>query len=64
MAAQKSKHVNPERPLGDVYRPADLRAWALYWGCAQHDVRNAAMVSGPMIVNIADFLKLDGYLRG
>ena len=61
MSAKISKRAKPERPLGDVYRPADLRAWALYWGCAQHDVRNAARVSGHMVVDIADSLKLDGF---
>jgi len=59
MSADRSKRVKPERPLGDVYRPSDLRAWANYWGCSQQDVRDAAKHSGVAVEDMQDWLRIN-----
>ena len=59
MSIPKSKRAKPQRPRGNVYKPADLRGWANYWDCSPGEIRDAVRISGPMIVDIQDWLKLN-----
>ncbi len=54
--------ANGNKPQGlrvNVRRPAELRAWAKYWGCSQRDIREAVKVSGIMVVDVQDWLRLN-----
>ena len=54
--------ANGNKPQGlrvNVRRPSELRAWAKYWGCSQRDIREAVKVSGVMVVDVQDWLRLN-----
>lgn len=59
MAAKIRSQSNAERPLGSIYRRSDIFAWAKYWHCTQQEVRDAARVAGPMIVDIQDWITIN-----
>jgi hypothetical protein len=53
------KRGKPQRRLVNVNKPAELRAWAKYWGCAQQDVRDAVKTSGVAFEDVGDWLKIN-----
>jgi hypothetical protein len=53
---QRSK---PKRPMGKIYESSKLREWAKYWDCRQRDVRDAAKMSGRMVVDIQNWLRVN-----
>jgi hypothetical protein len=59
MAADVRQRSKSKRPPGDIYRVSDIRAWAKYWDCTQREVRDAAKISGVMIVDIQDWIKIN-----
>jgi hypothetical protein len=56
MAVKRGK---PHRRLVNVNKPAQLRAWAKYFGCAQRDVRDAVATSGVTVEDVGDWIKLN-----
>lgn len=63
MSINKRGRNKSLRPPGNIYRPSDIRAWAKYWDCTQQEVRDAAKVSGVMVVDIQDWLKINACVR-
>ena len=59
MLADNSSGDEPKRPLGSIYKQSELRAWAKYWNCSQQNIRDAAKVSGAMVVDIQDWLTVN-----
>lgn len=57
MSANIRKRAKSKRPLGSVYRPADIGDWAKYFDCTQQEVRNAVTSSGVMVIDIKDWIK-------
>jgi hypothetical protein len=53
------KRRKPQRPLVNINKPSDLRAWARYWGCSQQDVREAVKVSGVTVADVQDWLRIN-----
>lgn len=43
----------------DIRRPAELRAWAKYWGCTPQDIRDAVKNSGVMVADVSHWLKIN-----
>jgi len=56
MAVKRGK---PQRRLVNVNKPAQLRAWAKYFGCAQRDVRDAVATCGVTVEDVGDWIKLN-----
>jgi hypothetical protein len=59
MATKIRKRGKSKRPPGTRYRPSDMHAWAKYWDCSPQEVRDAAKVSGPMLVDMQDWIRLN-----
>jgi hypothetical protein len=53
------KRGKPQSRLVNINKPAELRAWAKYWGCAQQDIRNAVKTSGVTFEDVQDWLKIN-----
>ena len=51
--------AKPPQKVVNVRKPAELRAWATYWNCSQRDIRDAVHTSGIMVVDVADWLKVN-----
>jgi hypothetical protein len=49
----------PQGRLVNINKPAELRAWAKYFGCAQRDVRDAVAISGVTVEDVGDWIKLN-----
>jgi len=56
MAVKRGK---PQRRLVNINKPAELRAWAKYFGCAQRDVRDAVATSGVTVEDVGDWIRLN-----
>ena len=56
MPVKRAKRV---RQLVNVKKPAELRAWAKYFGCAQQDIRDAVVSSGVTVEDVGDWIKLN-----
>jgi hypothetical protein len=56
MAVKRGK---PERQLVNIKKPAELRAWAKYFGCTQQNVRDAVATSGVTLEDVGDWIKLN-----
>ena len=54
MAVKRGKR---ERQLVNVKKPAELRAWAKHFGCAQRDIRDAVASSGVTVEDVGDWIK-------
>ena len=52
-----TKRGKPQLRLVNIGKPAELRAWAEYWGCTQQDVRDAVKFSGVAVGDVQDWLK-------
>jgi hypothetical protein len=59
----RRKPRKPRHLQVNIYRPSELRAWAKYWGCTQRDVREAVKLSGVMVNDVNDWLKVNVVLR-
>jgi hypothetical protein len=53
------KRGKPKPRLVNIHNPAELRAWAKYWGCSQLDVRDAVKSSGAAVEDVQDWIKLN-----
>jgi len=53
------KRAKRERQLINVKKPAELRAWAKHFGCAQQDVRDAVVASGVTVEDVGDWIRLN-----
>ncbi len=53
------QRVKPQRRVVNINNPAELRAWAKYWGCTQLEIRDAVRYSGPTIEGVEDWLKIN-----
>jgi hypothetical protein len=62
-ALRESKRSKPRLLRVNVNKPSELRAWANYWGCTQQDVREAVKISGAMVKDVHDWLKINVVLR-
>lgn len=56
MPVKRAKRV---RQLVNVKKPAELRAWAKYFGCAQQDIRDAVWSAGVTVEDVGDWIKLN-----
>jgi len=52
-----TKRGKPQHRLVNISKPAELRAWAKYWGCTQLDIRDAVKASGVAVEDVQDWLK-------
>jgi hypothetical protein len=59
MQADIRRRARVKRPPGSVYRSSDIRTWAKYFNCTQQEVRDAAKVSGHMVVDIQDWVRIN-----
>jgi hypothetical protein len=57
--AMSTKRGKPQHRLVNINKPAELRAWAKYWGCTQLDIRDAVKVSGVTFEDVQDWLKIN-----
>jgi len=53
------KRAKREPQLVNVKKPAELRAWAKHFGCAQQDVRDAVVASGVTVEDVGDWIRLN-----
>ena len=53
------KRGKPKRRVVNVNKPAELRAWAKYWGCTQLDIRDAVRYSGATVEGVEDWIKIN-----
>ena len=53
------KRVKPRGRVVNINKPAELRAWAKYWGCTQLDIRDAVRYSGATVEGVEDWLKIN-----
>ena len=53
------KRGKPQGRLVNIKKPAELRAWAKYWDCTQQDVRDAVRVSGIVVEDVQDWLRIN-----
>lgn len=53
------KRGKRERQLVNINKPAELRAWAKYFGCAQQDIRDAVASSGVTVEDVGDWIRLN-----
>jgi len=53
------KRGKPQGRLINIKKPTELRAWAKYWGCTQRDVRDALQVSGTVVEDVQDWLRIN-----
>ena len=51
------QRVRRERKLVNIKKPAELRAWAKHFGCAQRDVRDAVASSGVTVEDVGDWIR-------
>lgn len=56
--AMPVKRVKPRRRVVNIHNRAELRAWAKYWSCTQLDIRDAVEITGGMVEDVQDWLKL------
>ena len=63
MSARRRKPLKPRRLRVNIYKPSELRAWAKYWGCTEQNVRDAVKISGVMVMDVDDWLKVNVVLR-
>ena len=63
MSARRRKPLKPRRLQVNIYKPSELRAWAKYWGCTEQNVRDAVKISGVMVMDVHDWLKVNVVLR-
>ena len=59
MSARRRKLRKPQRVKVNIFKPSELRAWAKYWGCTQQNVRDAVKISGVMVKDVDDWLKVN-----
>jgi len=43
----------------NIYKLSELRAWAKYLGCTHQDIRDAVRISGVMVEDVQDWLKVN-----
>lgn len=59
MSADRSMRSKPQRLRVNIRKRSELRAWANYWGCTQQNVRDAVQISGVMVEDVQDWLKIN-----
>ena len=57
--AMSIKRGKPRHRLVNINKPAELRAWAKYWGCTQLDVRDAVKIAGVTPEDVRDWLMIN-----
>ena len=53
------KRGKRERKLVNIKKPAELRAWAKHFGCAQQDIRDAVWSAGVTVEDVGDWIKVN-----
>jgi len=53
------KRGKPQRRLVNLNNPSELRARAKHWKCTQQDIRDAVHVSGVMVEDVKEWLKVN-----
>ena len=53
------KRGKAERQRVNIKKPAELRAWAKYFGCTRQNIRDAVAASGVTVEDVGDWIKLN-----
>lgn len=54
-----AKRGKPKHLRVHIGKRSQIRAWAIYWGCSQQDVRDAAKSTGGMVEDVQDWLRVN-----